>query len=56
MIRDEPITYEELLLNISRNTTRSRLSLKPISSALSRRPAITALGGSDFHPKVLLMV
>jgi hypothetical protein len=34
---------------------RSKLSSKLISSALSRRPAITALGGRDFHLKALLM-
>jgi hypothetical protein len=34
---------------------RLRLSSKPISSVLSRRPATTVLGGKDFHPKVLLM-
>jgi hypothetical protein len=55
MMRDDSITYEELLLNTSRNTIRSRLSSKPISSALSRRPAITVLGGKDFHLKALLM-
>jgi hypothetical protein len=35
---------------------RSRLSSKPISSALLRRPATTVLGGRGFHLKVLLMM
>jgi hypothetical protein len=35
---------------------RSRLSLKPISSALLRGPATTALGGRGSHLKALLMM
>jgi hypothetical protein len=41
--------------NISKSTTRSRLYSKPISSALSRKPATTASDGSDSHLRGLLM-
>jgi hypothetical protein len=51
MSRDDPITYED----ISRSMMRSRLSLKPISSALSKGLAAMVSGGRDFHLKVHLM-
>jgi hypothetical protein len=55
MARDDPITYESSLLNTSRGTMKSRLSLKPISSALLKGLAATVSGGEGFHLKVLLM-
>jgi hypothetical protein len=56
MTREDPIMYEELPASTSRNTMRSRLSSKPISSALLRRPATTVLGGRGSHLKALLMM
>ena len=49
-----PVTYEELTPNTSRSMMRSKLSSKPISSALSRGPVTTASGGRGSHPKALL--
>jgi hypothetical protein len=43
------------LLNISRGMTKSRLSLRPTSSALSKGLATTVSGGEVFRLKVLLM-
>jgi hypothetical protein len=42
------------LLSISRDMMKSRLNLKPISSALLKELATTVSGGKGFHPKVLL--
>jgi hypothetical protein len=56
MMREDPITYEELPAEHSRKTIRLRLSSKPISSALLRKPATTALGGRGSHLKAPLML
>jgi hypothetical protein len=55
MSREDPIMYEELPAKHIRSMMRSRLSSKPISSALLREPATTALGGRGSHLKALLM-
>jgi hypothetical protein len=44
------------LLSISKDIMKSRLNLKPISSALLKGLATMVSGGRDFHPKVLLTV
>jgi hypothetical protein len=41
------------LLNISRDMMKSRLNLKPISSALLKGLATMVSDGKGFHPKVL---
>jgi hypothetical protein len=43
------------LLSISKDTTKSRLNLKPTSSALLKGLATMVSGGEGFHLRVLLM-
>jgi hypothetical protein len=53
MSREDPIMYEEL--PAEHKQKYDQISSKPISSALLRESAITALGGRGFHLKALLM-
>jgi hypothetical protein len=55
MARDDLITYEELFVEHKQNMMKSRLNLRPISSALSKGPAAMVSGGEGFHLRVLLM-
>jgi hypothetical protein len=56
MMRDDPIKYEELPAEHKQKYDEIKALSKLISSVLSRRPTITALGGRDLNPKALLMV
>jgi hypothetical protein len=43
------------LLSIGKDTTKSRLNLKPTSLALLKGLATTVSGGEGFHLRVLFM-